>query len=141
MSDWAVSWTAGLQKLDVGWEVTQKAVGQGVDKATDGIGAGLEYLGADDWADKVEDWATTSLPISLLRSANRGWGKVSERVGARQAGGDRESAKHLKGFQGRSTGLAKACGRWTPATPRCSPRRCATCRPRRSTRRWTSGSR
>ncbi|WP_030714120.1 putative T7SS-secreted protein [Streptomyces sp. NRRL S-237] len=41
----------GLQKLDDGWEETKKVVGQGVDKATDGIGAGLEYVGADDWAD------------------------------------------------------------------------------------------
>ncbi|TXL85642.1 putative T7SS-secreted protein [Streptomyces sp. IB2014 016-6] len=43
----------GAGKLfDKGKEV----VGEGIDKGTDVVGSGLEKVGADDWADAVEDW-------------------------------------------------------------------------------------
>lgn len=38
--------------VDKGKEV----VGTGIDKGTDVLGSGLEKVGADEWADKVEDW-------------------------------------------------------------------------------------
>ena len=31
-------------------------VGEGIDKGTDVLGSGLEKVGADQWADNVEDW-------------------------------------------------------------------------------------
>jgi hypothetical protein len=46
----------GLDKLEDGWEADKKLVGEGMDKGTDLICAGLEKVGADDWADKVEDF-------------------------------------------------------------------------------------
>ncbi|GAA2941628.1 putative T7SS-secreted protein [Kitasatospora cinereorecta] len=38
--------------VDKGKEI----VGEGIDKGTDVLGASLEKVGADEWADKVEDW-------------------------------------------------------------------------------------
>ncbi|MFG2630958.1 putative T7SS-secreted protein [Streptomyces sp. NPDC048473] len=38
--------------VDKGKEI----VGTGIDKGTDVLGSGLEKVGADEWADKVEDW-------------------------------------------------------------------------------------
>ncbi|MFE6037370.1 putative T7SS-secreted protein [Streptomyces sp. NPDC056452] len=38
--------------VDKGKEI----VGTGIDKGTDFVGSGLEKVGADEWADKVEDW-------------------------------------------------------------------------------------
>ncbi|MEU0301652.1 putative T7SS-secreted protein [Streptomyces sp. NPDC006175] len=38
--------------VDKGKEV----VGEGIDKGTDVLGSGLEKVGADEWADNVEDW-------------------------------------------------------------------------------------
>ncbi|MGW7135597.1 putative T7SS-secreted protein [Streptomyces xanthophaeus] len=46
----------GLDKLEEGVDAGKKLVGEGIDTATDAIGDGLEYVGADDWADSVEDW-------------------------------------------------------------------------------------
>ncbi|MFI2288178.1 putative T7SS-secreted protein [Streptomyces niveus] len=34
----------------------KKLVGEGIDKGTDVVGSGLEKVGADEWADTVEDW-------------------------------------------------------------------------------------
>ncbi|MFE3559711.1 putative T7SS-secreted protein [Streptomyces sp. NPDC059193] len=49
----------GLGKIDGAVESTGKAIGQGVDRLTDGVGAGLDAVGAHDWADKIEDWGDT----------------------------------------------------------------------------------
>ncbi|WP_328761032.1 putative T7SS-secreted protein [Streptomyces sp. NBC_00272] len=46
----------GMDKLGHGVDAAKKAIGHGVDVATDGIGAGPDYVGAHDWADKVEDF-------------------------------------------------------------------------------------
>ncbi|MFF0217156.1 putative T7SS-secreted protein [Streptomyces vinaceus] len=102
MSDWGRLLNGGLQKLDDGWEATKKAVGQGVDKATDGIGAGLEYVGADDWADKVEDWGDDIASDLGASVGEQGLGQseqANELVHGKPAA-IRESAKHLKDFQG-----------------------------------------
>ncbi|MFD5409540.1 putative T7SS-secreted protein [Streptomyces nojiriensis] len=50
----------GLGKLEEGWDAGKKLVGEGVDKATDVVGDGLEYVGAEDWADAVEDWGDST---------------------------------------------------------------------------------
>ncbi|MEV8402396.1 putative T7SS-secreted protein [Streptomyces niveus] len=34
----------------------KELVGEGIDKGTDVVGSGLEKVGADEWADTVEDW-------------------------------------------------------------------------------------
>ncbi|MFE9728667.1 putative T7SS-secreted protein [Streptomyces sp. NPDC005794] len=56
MVDWG-KWGAALYDgagnlVDKGKEV----VGEGIDKGTDIVGSGLEKVGADEWADAVEDW-------------------------------------------------------------------------------------
>ncbi|MCX4714794.1 toxin glutamine deamidase domain-containing protein [Streptomyces virginiae] len=102
MTDWGGLLDKGLQKLDDGWEGTKKVVGQGVDKATDGIGAGLEYVGADDWADKVEDWGddfASDMGASVGEQQLGQSEQANELVHGKPAK-IRESAKHLKDFQG-----------------------------------------
>ncbi|MEV5545516.1 putative T7SS-secreted protein [Streptomyces sp. NPDC052309] len=53
---------SGLGKLEDGLDAGKKLLGEGIDKGTDLIGAGLEKVGAEGWADKVEDlgdeWAS-----------------------------------------------------------------------------------
>ncbi|MBL1287320.1 RHS repeat protein [Streptomyces sp. For3] len=56
MPDWG-KWGDALYDgagnlVDKGKEI----VGTGIDKGTDVLGSGLEKVGADEWADKVEDW-------------------------------------------------------------------------------------
>ncbi|MEU2347063.1 putative T7SS-secreted protein, partial [Streptomyces sp. NPDC013082] len=56
MVDWG-KWGGALYDgagnlVDKGKEV----LGEGIDKGTDVLGSGLEKVGADEWADKVEDW-------------------------------------------------------------------------------------
>ncbi|MFJ2163291.1 MULTISPECIES: putative T7SS-secreted protein [unclassified Streptomyces] len=46
---------SGLGKLEHGVDAGKKLLGEGIDKGTDLIGDGLDYVGAHDWADKVED--------------------------------------------------------------------------------------
>ncbi|MFF5297739.1 putative T7SS-secreted protein [Streptomyces sp. NPDC013161] len=46
---------SGLGKLEDGVDAGKKLLGEGIDKGTDLIGDGLDYVGAHDWADKVED--------------------------------------------------------------------------------------
>lgn len=56
MADWG-KWGDALYDgagdlVDKGKEI----VGTGIDKGSDVLGSGLEKVGADEWADKVEDW-------------------------------------------------------------------------------------
>ncbi|WTS92974.1 hypothetical protein OG904_05675 [Streptomyces sp. NBC_00096] len=102
MPDWSGLLDKGLEKLDDGWESTKKVVGQGVDKATDGIGASLEYVGADDWADKVEDWGdgfASDLGASVSEQQLGQSDQANELVHGKPMS-IRESAKHLKDLQG-----------------------------------------
>lgn len=46
---------SGLGKLEDGVDAGKKLLGEGIDKGTDLVGEGLDYVGAHDWADKVED--------------------------------------------------------------------------------------
>ncbi|MFC8075179.1 putative T7SS-secreted protein [Streptomyces sp. NPDC057307] len=56
MTDWGKVggdlWDGAGKLFDEGKEV----VGKGIDKGTDVVGSGLEKVGADEWADTVEDW-------------------------------------------------------------------------------------
>jgi hypothetical protein len=46
---------AGLGKLEDGVDAGKKLVGAGVEWGAHKVGDGLEAVGADGWADKVED--------------------------------------------------------------------------------------
>ncbi|MFI1948643.1 putative T7SS-secreted protein [Streptomyces virginiae] len=46
----------GIDLVDKGIDKGKELVGQGIDKGTDAVGWGLEKVGAEDWADSVEDW-------------------------------------------------------------------------------------
>ncbi|MFJ7775342.1 putative T7SS-secreted protein [Streptomyces yangpuensis] len=46
----------GIDLVDRGIDKGKELVGQGIDKGTDAVGWGLEKVGAEDWADSVEDW-------------------------------------------------------------------------------------
>ncbi|MEU9234608.1 putative T7SS-secreted protein [Streptomyces subrutilus] len=56
MTGWGEGFGDALGRIDGAVESAGKAVGHGVDRLTDGVGAGLDQLGAHGWADKVEDW-------------------------------------------------------------------------------------
>ncbi|MFJ9740347.1 putative T7SS-secreted protein [Streptomyces sp. NPDC101166] len=47
---------AGLDKLGDGIDAGKELVGEGIDKGTDAVGWALEKVGAEDYADKVEDF-------------------------------------------------------------------------------------
>ncbi len=90
----------GLGKLEDGWEAGKKLVGEGIDKGTDLVGAGLEKVGAEGWADKVEDlgdaWASDlgatpgEQQLGQTDQANELIHGSPETI--------RSSAKHLKDF-------------------------------------------
>ncbi|MFG2988649.1 putative T7SS-secreted protein [Streptomyces sp. NPDC048257] len=78
----------GLGKLEEGWDAGKKLVGEGVDKATDVVGGGLEYVGAEDWADSVEDWGD--------RTAS----SLGAKVGEQQLGQTEEANELIHGNVG-----------------------------------------
>ncbi|WP_405676096.1 DUF6531 domain-containing protein [Streptomyces sp. NBC_01511] len=56
MTDWG---KIGGDLVDGAGKLVDKGkelVGEGIDKGTDVVGSGLEKVGADEWADAVEDW-------------------------------------------------------------------------------------
>ena len=67
--------------VDKGKEI----VGEGIDKGTDVLGSGLEKVGADEWADKVEDWGDET--ASLLGAG----------VGEQQLGQSEEANELIHG--------------------------------------------
>ncbi|MFF4587074.1 putative T7SS-secreted protein [Streptomyces sp. NPDC001388] len=91
---------SGLEKLDDGLDAGKKLLGEGIDKGTDLIGEGLEKIGADDLADKVEDWGD-GLASDL--GATPGEQRLGETDQANELihgapGAIRSSAGHLKDF-------------------------------------------
>lgn len=58
----------------------KKLVGEGIDKGTDVVGSGLEKVGADEWADTVEDWGMRPPPRSGRRSASSSSGRARKRT-------------------------------------------------------------
>ncbi|KOY54802.1 putative T7SS-secreted protein [Streptomyces sp. XY332] len=101
MTDWGGLLDKGLGKLEDGWDATKKAVGEGVDKTTDGIGAALDYVGAHDWADKVEDWGDdvgSDLGASISEQQLGQTEQANELIHGK-ASAIRESTKHLTDFK------------------------------------------
>ncbi|MEU9223814.1 putative T7SS-secreted protein [Streptomyces massasporeus] len=91
----------GLGKLEDGWEAGKKLVGEGVDKGTDLIGAGLEKVGAEGWADKVEDFGDE---LASDLGATPGEQQLGQTEQANELihgnpGTIRASASHLKDFR------------------------------------------
>ncbi|MFE6844802.1 putative T7SS-secreted protein [Streptomyces sp. NPDC057686] len=101
MTDWGGLLDKGLGKLEDGWDATKKVVGEGVDKTTDGIGAALDYVGAHDWADKVEDWGDdvgSDLGASISEQQLGQTEQANELIHGK-ASAIRESTKHLTDFK------------------------------------------
>ncbi|MFJ1868352.1 putative T7SS-secreted protein [Streptomyces sp. NPDC088097] len=102
MPDWGGLLDKGLGKLEDGWDATKKVVGEGVDKATDGVGDALDHVGAHDWADKVEDWGddvASDLGASIGEQQLGQTEQANELVHGKPSV-IREQAKHLSDFKG-----------------------------------------
>ncbi|MFI9627499.1 WXG100 family type VII secretion target [Streptomyces sp. NPDC052042] len=99
--DWGKLANKGLGKLEEGWETGKKALGEGIDQATDWAGKGLDYVGAHDWADKVEDWGddvASDLGASIREQQLDETEQANELIHGSPAA-LRESATHFKHFQ------------------------------------------
>ncbi|MGY3680413.1 WXG100 family type VII secretion target [Streptomyces sp. TE33382] len=101
MTDWGGLVNKGLGRLEGGWESTKSLVGEGVDKATNGIGGALDYVGAHDWADGAEDWGddvASGLGASV-REQQLGQTEQANELIHGSPSVIRESAKHFTDFQ------------------------------------------
>ncbi|WP_225632088.1 putative T7SS-secreted protein [Streptomyces solaniscabiei] len=91
---------SGLGALEDGFDAGKKIVGQGIDKGSDLLGAGLEKVGAEGWADKVEDlgdeWAS-DLGATPGEQQLGQTGQADELIHGNPET-IRSSAKHLKDF-------------------------------------------
>ncbi|WP_332759153.1 putative T7SS-secreted protein [Streptomyces sp. MT206] len=86
--------------LNKGMNSAKKAIGHGVDAATDGIGAGLDYVGAHDWADKVEDFGDdVAYGLGAMREMQLGQTQQAAELIHGKPDAIGESAAHLKDFQ------------------------------------------
>ncbi|MGW1986785.1 putative T7SS-secreted protein [Streptomyces collinus] len=91
----------------------KKKLGEGVDWTTDKLGEGLDYVGAHDWADSVEDWGDEVASDLGATPGEQQLGQTEEADELVHGHPDkiRESAKHLRDFHGAfdkvSTGLRK----------------------------------
>ncbi|MFJ8078000.1 WXG100 family type VII secretion target [Streptomyces sp. NPDC096176] len=92
---------SGLGKLEEGWEAGKELVGEGVDQATDVIGDGLEYVGAEGIADRVEDWGDEFASDMGARVGEQQLGETNEANELIHGKPDRirKSAKHLDDFR------------------------------------------
>ncbi|MFF4020398.1 putative T7SS-secreted protein [Streptomyces sp. NPDC001843] len=95
------------------YDAGKKKLGEGVDWATDKVGEGLDYVGAHDWADSVEDWGDEIASDLGATPGEQQLGQTEEpnELVHGNPGKIRESAKHLKDFHGAfdkvSSGLRK----------------------------------
>ncbi|MEU6085727.1 putative T7SS-secreted protein [Streptomyces sp. NPDC047085] len=95
------------------YDAGKKKLGEGVDWATDKVGEGLDYVGAHDWADSVEDWGDEVASDLGATPGEQQLGQTEEADELVHGKPDkiRESAKHLRDFHGAfdkvSSGLRK----------------------------------
>ncbi|MGV9554281.1 putative T7SS-secreted protein [Streptomyces sp. NPDC003522] len=92
---------SGLEKLDDGLDAGKKFLGEGIDEGTDLIGEGLEKVGAEGWADKVEDFGDG---LASELGATPGEQQLGETDQANELihgdpGAIRGAAGHLKDFR------------------------------------------
>lgn len=85
----------GIDLVGKGIDKGKELVGQGVDKATDAIGEGLEKVGAEDWADAVEDWGDKTAS------------SLGAEVGEQQLGQTEEPDELIHGNPGKITATVK----------------------------------
>ncbi|MFF2064631.1 putative T7SS-secreted protein [Streptomyces sp. NPDC058200] len=88
----------GAGKLvDKGKEI----VGEGIDKGTDVLGSGLEKVGADEWADSVEDWGDETASSLGAEIGEQQLGQTEEANELIHGRPDKISAavKNLRDFQ------------------------------------------
>ncbi|MGW0899892.1 putative T7SS-secreted protein [Streptomyces goshikiensis] len=101
MPDWGDLANKGLGKLEDVWDTATKVVGKGVDTAAHGLGGALDYVGAHDWADAVEDWGddiASDLGVSV-REQELGQSEQANEVVHGKPSAIRESAKHMTDFR------------------------------------------
>ncbi|MFI6348878.1 putative T7SS-secreted protein [Streptomyces sp. NPDC050560] len=107
----------GLDKLagaaEDGWNAAKKDIGEGVDRATDLVGAGLERVGADGVADAVEDWGDEFASDLGATPGERGLGETEE-AGELIHGSPAElrtTGGHLRDFHKAFAAVAKGMGK------------------------------
>ncbi|MFE2519829.1 putative T7SS-secreted protein [Streptomyces mirabilis] len=91
---------AGLGKLEDGVDAGKKLVGEGVEWGAHKVGDGLQAVGADGWADKVEDLGdniASDLGASVGEQQLGETDQANELVHGNPAS-IRAAAKHLTGF-------------------------------------------
>ncbi|MFJ5261162.1 putative T7SS-secreted protein [Streptomyces sp. NPDC088387] len=91
---------SGLGKLEDGWDAGKRFVGEAVDKNTDLLGDGLDYVGAEGLADKVEDFGDGLASDLGATPGEQQLGRTDQanELIHGNPGTIRESAKHLKDF-------------------------------------------
>ncbi|UYQ62735.1 putative T7SS-secreted protein [Streptomyces peucetius] len=90
-----------VDTVDAGIDKGKEALGEGVDWGTDKIGAGLEKVGADDWADSVEDWGdeTASSMGAEVGEQQLGQSEEADELIHGRPEKIAESVKNLRDFQ------------------------------------------
>ena len=91
---------SGLGKIEDGFDAGKKLVGEAIDRNTDLIGEGLDYVGAHDWADKVEDFGDSAASALGATPGEQQLGQTDD-AGELVHGDEsaiRARAKHLKDF-------------------------------------------
>ncbi|WP_225813310.1 putative T7SS-secreted protein [Streptomyces spinosus] len=80
----------------------KKKLGEAVDYGTDKLGGALDYVGAHDWADSVEDWGDGVASDLGATPGEQQLGQSEEANELVHGSPDkiRESAKHLRDFHG-----------------------------------------
>ncbi|MEU9303070.1 putative T7SS-secreted protein [Streptomyces sp. NPDC048269] len=100
MAGWGEALGEGLGKIEDTVGSAGKVIGHGVDRVTEAIGAGLDYAGAHDWADKVEDWGDNYASIrgASVREQQLGQTEQANELVHGSPSAIRESAKHFTDF-------------------------------------------
>ncbi|QGZ49788.1 type IV secretion protein Rhs [Streptomyces sp. QHH-9511] len=94
MPDWG-------NKLGDLWDGGKRLVGEGIDGATNIVGDGLNYVGAEDAADKVEDWGdrTASSLGAEVGEAQLGQSEEPDELVHGNAGDITATVKNLRDFK------------------------------------------
>ncbi|MCZ4083353.1 putative T7SS-secreted protein [Streptomyces antarcticus] len=91
----------GIDLVDKGIDKGKELVGEGIDKSTDALGAGLEKVGAEGWADSVEDWGDGTASSLGAEVGEQQLGQTEEpnELVHGNPGKVRESITNLRDFQ------------------------------------------
>ncbi|WCD91029.1 Putative deoxyribonuclease RhsC [Streptomyces xanthophaeus] len=91
----------GIDLVDKGIDKGKELLGEGIDKGTDALGAGLKNVGAEDWADSVEDWGdeTASSLGAEVGEQQLGQSEEPNELIHGNPGKIGESVKNLRDFQ------------------------------------------